>query len=78
MVRIETVEAEKPGLPLIFTYKVDGFLSAPCGLVIFCRRSLLHIGTDFFSLEVNPFLTVLFQPLGIGIFLPVGLGMMRP
>ena len=78
MMRIKTVKTEKPVLPLIFLNKFDCFLRAPGGLVKLRRRPLFHIGTDFLSLQSMPVLPLGLKPLGVGIFLPVRLGMVRP
>ena len=78
MMGIKAIETEKPVLPLILTNKIDGLLRTPGGLVKFCRRSFLYIRTYFFSLKIMLILSMFLQPLGVCIFLPVWLGMVRP
>ena len=78
MVWIEAIEAEEPRVSLVGPNEIDGLLGAPGGLVILGRRTGVDVGRYLAPVDLVPGLALFLQPLGVGVFLPVGLRVVRP
>ncbi len=78
MMWVKTIEAEKPGLVCVLINELDGFFSAPGCLVVGSGNAFLDVRSGRTIVEILPAKPLRCQPLGIGVFGPVGLWMMRP
>ena len=78
MVGREAVVAKEPRAALLLANKVNGHIGAPGSLAVFGGDSLLYEGSGFPPVKVTPALSLLSQPLGVGVLRPIGLRMMGP
>ena len=78
VVGVKAIETEEPGTLFFFPNEIDGLFSTPSGLMKFRGWTFFYEWADFFALQVVPVLAMIPQPLGVCIFLPIRLGVMRP
>ena len=79
VVGVKAIETEEPGTLFFFSRMKSMVLSGtPRGLMKFRRWTFFYEWADFFALQVVPVLAMIPQPLGVCIFLPIRLGVMRP